>query len=358
MQGILSLIFDIVRALFLLLIPRGKSKLLAEFILVRQQLKVISRKRLKAPRLNTLDRIVFAFSSLFISSTRLPKLSYIVAHSTLLKFHRALVKKKYSFLFSNKKSNKPGPKGPSKELISLVVEIKEENNRFGTEQIAQLVSKLLETSIDECMVRRILKNHYHQGPGGGPSWLCKIGCSKDKLWCLDFFRCESLGLQSYWAMLVMDLFSRKIIDYAVHKGPIDGSAAVMMLNQIIFRYGASPKYLSTDHDPVFRFHRWASTLRIFEIEEIKTVPHVPWSHPHPERLIGTTRRDLLDRTFFWNQSSLEKKLLNFQNYYNGYRTHRSLKGDTPSEQLIKPIDISNYRWQPHCDGLFQIPIPA
>jgi len=238
------------------------------------------------------------------------------------------------------------------------VEIKERNNRFGAEQIAQLVSKLLKTSIDECMVRRILRVHYHKGPGGGPSWLCNIGDSKDKLWCLDFFRCESMGLQTYWVMLVMDLFTRKIIGFNIHKGSVDGAAAVSMLSQIIADYGSTPKYLSTDHDPLFRFSRWNPTLRIHEIEEIKTVPHIPWSHPHPERLIGTTRREFLDRTFFWNQSSLVKKLLKFQNYYNGFRTHRSLEGDTPGQQLIEVIDIINYRWQSHCDGLFQIPIPA
>ena len=41
-------------------------------------------------------------------------------------------------------------------------------------------------------------------------------------------------------------------------------------------------------------------LRILEIDEIKTVPHVPRSHPFVERLIGTTRREYLDQVLFWN----------------------------------------------------------
>jgi putative transposase len=32
------------------------------------------------------------------------------------------------------------------------------------------------------------------------------------------------------------------------------------------------KYLSTDHDPLVRFHRWLANLRVLDIEEIKTVP--------------------------------------------------------------------------------------
>jgi len=34
-----------------------------------------------------------------------------------------------------------------------------------------------------------------------------------------------------------------------------------------------PKCLSTDHDPLFRFHRWLANLRVLEIEEIKSVPY-------------------------------------------------------------------------------------
>ena len=51
-----------------------------------------------------------------------------------------------------------------------------------------------------------------------------------------------------------------------------------------------PKYLSSDHDPLYRFHQWEATLRILEVTEIKTVPYVPLSHAFVERLIGTIRR--------------------------------------------------------------------
>jgi putative transposase len=54
-----------------------------------------------------------------------------------------------------------------------------------------------------------------------------------------------------------------------------------------------------DEDPgAFRFHRWRANLRILDIEELKSVPFVPRSHPFIERLIGTLRREYLDQTFF------------------------------------------------------------
>jgi hypothetical protein len=57
-----------------------------------------------------------------------------------------------------------------------------------------------------------------------------------------------------------------------------------------------PKYLSTDNDPLFRFHRWRVNLRVLEIKDVKSVPFVPCSHPFVERLIGTVRRGYLDHT--------------------------------------------------------------
>ena len=63
--------------------------------------------------------------------------------------------------------------------------------------------------------------------------------------------------------------------------------------------------------------------------EIKTVPYVPLSHPFIERLIGTIRREYLDRMLFWTAADLEAKLIDFQHYYNGRRTHAGLEGRLP-----------------------------
>jgi hypothetical protein len=90
--------------------------------------------------------------------------------------------------------------------------------------------------------------------------------------------------------------------------------------------------LSTDHDPLFRFHRWRANLRILDIEELKSVPFVPRSHPFVERLIGTFRREYLDQIFFWNALNLHRKLDRFATYYNEQRLHAGLSGRTPLEQ--------------------------
>src|SRR5215472_12747711 len=82
-----------------------------------------------------------------------------------------------------------------------------------------------------------------------------------------------------------------------------------------------PKYLSSDHDPLYKFHQWPANLRVLEVREIKTVPYVPLSHPFVERLIGTVRREYLDQTLFWTTTDLENQLRLFQDYFNRQRVH-------------------------------------
>ena len=120
-------------------------------------------------------------------------------------------------------------------------------------------------------------------------------------------------------MVVIDVFTRRLIGFGIVRGDLDGIAVCRMFNHAIAK-PPLPKYVSTDHDPLFRFHRWLANLRVLDIEEIKTVPFVPQSHPFVERLIGTLRREYLDHLFF-----LER--------------HRSRTEATHLPQLLQPTPL-------------------
>jgi hypothetical protein len=83
------------------------------------------------------------------------------------------------------------------------------------------------------------------------------------------------------------------------------------------------------------------------------------SHPFIERLIGTIRREWLNRLLFWTAIDLEMKLFAFRDYYNKHRTHCALKGQTPIKNPeSKSANLKNYGWQKHCHGLYETPIAA
>ena len=142
---------------------------------------------------------------------------------------------------------------------------------FGCRKIAEQISSAFGIETNKDVVRRILIRYCRPLPGGdGPSWLIVIGHAKDSLWSVDFFRCESILLKSYWIMIVMDVFTRRIIGFGVAPLSLDGPVVCRMFNRAIEKQ-TPPKYLSSDNDPLFRFHRWRANLRILEVEEIKTI---------------------------------------------------------------------------------------
>ena len=304
--------------------------------------------------------LVVSFAKLL--RRRIAKLGVIIKTATLHKFHKALVNRKYQLLFSSStRPCKPGPKGPSPELIAAIVEMKRRNPRIGYMRIAQQISYAFGLDIDKDVVRRVLAKHYHPGDSDTdcPSWLTFIGNAKDSLWSMDLFRVESILLRSHWDMVVMDLFTRRIIGFGAEPADIDGISVCRMFNHAISGQPL-PKYLSSDNDPLFRFHRWLANLRVLDIDEIKPVPNIPASHPFVERLIGNLRREYFDRVFFWNALDLERKLTKFKVCFNGHRVHRALDGVTPSRRAGEPAPalaaLDQHAWQQHCRGLFHPPI--
>jgi len=96
-----------------------------------------------------------------------------------------------------------------------------------------------------------------------------------------------------------------------------------------------------------------------EIDEIWSVPYTPKSHPYCERLIGTVRREFVDRILFWNEYDLAKKLASYQRYFNDARVHAGIDGGRPSLKYSgrksKQGTPSSLRWVPYCRGLFTVP---
>jgi putative transposase len=359
---LLTYLLSFIVLFFRLLSPGGVRAVAAENVALRKQLIVLARRQKRAPKLTTFDRIIFGMLAIMIRPKRLSRISIILKPATFLRFHKALVQRKYHLLFSNKTSKKSGQKGPEQALIDAIVEMKRRNPRYGCRRIAMQISNAFGVEINKDVVRRILNKYCKNSPkDGGPSWLTFIGHMKDSLWSVDLFRAESLQIKSHWVMLIMDQFSRRIIGFAVHKGDVSGVDLCCMFNKIISSK-VLPKYLSSDNDPLFLFERWKANLRILEIEQVKSIPYIPISHPFVERLIGSVRRELLDQTLFWNTGDLEKKLQDYQKYFNEDRCHLGISGVTPLQKSVEKsavvLNINDYRWENRCRGLFQLPIAA
>ncbi len=148
----------------------GVRAVMAENLLLKQQLIVLRRARKGATNLTSSDRLLCGFWSIFLSPGRMRNVALVLQPSTLLAFHQALVRRKYRRLFSSTScAKKAGPKGPSEAVIHAIVELKSRNPRFGCPRIAHIISQSFGVDIDKNVVYRVLAKHYRLPPHAEPA---------------------------------------------------------------------------------------------------------------------------------------------------------------------------------------------
>ena len=149
MRELLLLLLDLLTAVARLLGRGGAKALVAENLLIKRQLLILTRSRQRAPNLMPRARSLLGFWSLFLRPTRFQKVAVAFRPATLLAFRQCLVRRKYRALFSFSRRGKPGPKGPSQELVRAIVELKRRNPRFGCPRIALIIARTFGVEIDK-----------------------------------------------------------------------------------------------------------------------------------------------------------------------------------------------------------------
>jgi hypothetical protein len=157
MKDLLVLLVHLLTTVAKLLGPGGSRAIVADSLLMKQQLLIVNRSRQRAPNLSVLDRFLLGFWSFFLNQHHLQRAAVIIRPSTLLKFHNLLKQRKYRLLYSSACSKrKPGPKGPSLALIQTIVEMK---------QLNPIIAKNLTVGAASRRDSRRGRRSYRIGPG-------------------------------------------------------------------------------------------------------------------------------------------------------------------------------------------------
>src|ERR1700676_1339607 len=80
-------------------------------------------------------------------------------------------------------------------------------------------------------------------------------------------------------------------------------------------------------------------MRAMGIRDKPIAPASPWQNGFAERLIGSIRREGLDRLIVFGEQHLRRILISYVAYYNSVRTHRSLHKDAPISRPIQRTGI-------------------
>ena len=156
MRDLAVLVLHLLATVARLVGPGGARSVVAESVLVKHQLLIRNRSRKRSPNLRFSDRVVAGVCALLMRSRRLIRSAIVLKPYTLLSLHRTLTARKYRRLFSTTVPTKPGPKGPSQEMVAAVVDMKRRNPTWGCPRIAQQIALAFGIPINKDVVRRIL----------------------------------------------------------------------------------------------------------------------------------------------------------------------------------------------------------
>src|SRR5664280_2607684 len=175
-----------------------------ELLVLRHQVKVLQRQ-VTRPRVNRLDRVLLAAASR--AMPRSSWSSFVVRPETLLRWHRELVRKKWTF----RKKGQLGRPPIDADRRALIVRLGRENPRWGYQRIRGELLKL-EIRISATTVRTILlRAGLNPAPRrGGPTWTEFLRSQAAGIWATDFFTVETIGLKTLYVLFFIELSTRRV----------------------------------------------------------------------------------------------------------------------------------------------------
>lgn len=111
-----------------------------------------------------------------------------------------------------------------------------------------------------------------------------------------------------------------------------------------------PGYLLRDRDGIFG-DDFTRQVREPEIREVHSAPRSPWQRACVERVIGTIRRECIDRLIAFGESSLRRNLRSYFDYYHDSGTHLSLSKGAPHPRPVQPAKPGQVIAIPQVGGL-------
>jgi transposase InsO family protein len=304
-----------------------------EILLLRRQLAILERKQDKPVKPNRAEKLSLAVLTARLRRvTRRPASALrdvirIVQPETVLKWHRELVRRKWL----QKQKPKGGRPRLSQELEDLIVQMAQENTRWGYGKIEGELLKLGFT-VSESAVRNVLKRH-HIVPAserGSSSWRHLMSHYKEQLIACDFFTVETLTLKTFYVLFFIELGSRKVHLAGVTANP-NGIWVAQQARQVMWKLGErNPpcRFLIRDRDKKY-VEAFDTLFRSEGIKVIRTPVRAPNANAYAERWVRSVREECLDHLLILNQAHLWRVLKRYVEYYNEARPHQGIEQRIP-----------------------------
>ena len=335
---LLSLLYQLTRALLgaLTVICRREVSKDAELLVLRHENAVL-RRQITRVRYTSADRIWLAAVAHLIPRHRWREI-FAVTPATVLAWHRRLVAHTWDYRDRRPPGRRPTPV-PTKTLI---VRMAKDNPGWGHRRIHGELIRLGHRIAASTMWEILTAAGIDPAPRrAGPTWRQFLTAQANGIIACDFFTVDTIALRRLYVLVFIEHGTRRLHVAGVTANPT-GAWVTQAARNLAYDLGArleELRFLIRDRDTKFT----AAFDAVFTADNLHIITspvRAPRANAICERLIGTLRRELLDRLLVLNHAHLMKILHEYRSHYNRHRPHQS-RAQRPPDIQAHPPPIPN-----------------
>ena len=315
--------------------PRHEHAL--EVLALRHQLMVL-KGQTRRPKLRPSDRLLWMLLMKVWSGWKTSLM--IFQPDPLVGWQRAGLRMFWRW----KSRHRRGRPGKDAELIGLIRRMWRANPTWGSPRIRDELAKL-GLAASTATIRK-----YRPKSRGKPSqsWRTFLQNHASAVAAMDFFVVPTATFGLLYVLIVINHARRKVVHFNITDAPTAAWTAQQIVNA--FPYETAPKYLLRDRDSIYG-SVFVQRVEAMGIKQKLISPRSPWQNPYVERLVGSVRRECLDRVIVFHEQQLRRILESYFEYYHEVRPHRSLSHDSPIPRPVESPDRGKVIEMPRVGGL-------
>jgi putative transposase len=282
-----------------------------ELLVLRHQLAVLGRQA-DRPTFRPADRAFLATVARLLPRRR--RQGLIVTPQTLLRWHRQLVRRKWT-----QPRRRRGRPPLDDRVRQLVLRLGRENPRWGYQRIAGELLKL-GLRVSPSTVRRLLiANDLEPAPRrAGPSWRDFLRQQAASMLACDFFTVETLSLRRFYVLFFIELGNRRVHLAGCTTNPTGDWVTQQARNLSFGGLLERMRFLIHDRDSKFTAV-FDEVFRSEGITVIRTPIRAPQANAYAERFVRTVRAECLDWLLILGRRHLERALHMYTMHHNRER---------------------------------------
>jgi putative transposase len=351
---LLKIVCLLMRWIFALavLVVRGDGEKNAELLVLRHENAVLRRNAGRI-RYDPGDRAWLAVLTQFIPRRRWAEV-FPATPATLLAWHRRLATRKYD----TSKRRQPGRPPTVRSIARLTIRLAKENPLWGYRRIHGELVKLGVTVAASTVYEILRTAGVDPAPRrDGPTWRQFLHAQAAGILAADYLHVDTVALTRLYVLVFIEHRTRRMHLGGVTAHPT-GDWTVQQARNLALDLGerfGDFRFLIRDRGSNFT----ASFDAVFQATGttiVRTAVQAPRMNAICERLIGTLRRELLDRTMILSQAHLRAVLAEYQEHYNTARPHQGIDQRVPDpgpapRGTAADLDACQIRRKPVLSGL-------